>query len=153
MENMEHTRLIWVLALVFGEYIMVLLAVIADLVSGIRKAHQRGEATHSKALRRTVDKISRYYNALFALTVIDGMQIGGITYLRMIEGFDSLPSFPIFTLLGALGIALIEVKSIYEKADEKTRNDYYDAATTLLKFMKSDSCSEFINNTIKTNSK
>ena len=73
--NLDQLGLMPVLMLMLGEYVMVLLAVIADLVSGLRKARMRGEARRSKALRRTVDKLCRYYNALFALSVIDAMQI------------------------------------------------------------------------------
>ena len=39
-----------------------------------------------------------------------------------------IPLFPIITLLGALGIALIEVKSIYEKADAKAKRHASDIA-------------------------
>ena len=82
MENtLEIEKLMSILGLVVGEYVLVLLAVLADLISGVRKAKKRGEATRSKALRRTVDKIARYYNVLFALTVIDAMQIAGVEYL------------------------------------------------------------------------
>jgi hypothetical protein len=44
MSNIETEKLMCVLFLVLGEYVMVLLAVIADLISGVRKARQRGEA-------------------------------------------------------------------------------------------------------------
>ena len=53
--NLDQLGLMPVLMLMLGEYVMVLLAVIADLVSGLRKARMRGEARRSKALRRTVD--------------------------------------------------------------------------------------------------
>ena len=53
--------------LMFLEYLLVLIAVLADLVSGVRKAKQMGLARRSKAFRRTIDKLARYYNALFAL--------------------------------------------------------------------------------------
>ena len=105
--------------LMFLEYLLVLIAVLADLVSGVRKAKKMGVARRSKAFRRTVDKLARYYNALFALSIVDAMQLLAIAYLRAVESLDSLPLFPLFTLLGAIGIALIELKSIFEKAEVK----------------------------------
>lgn len=126
---------IWILILILVQYVLVLFAVIADLIAGVRKAKKRGEARRSAAFRRTVDKIARYYNALFALTVIDLMQIGAVFYLRIAEGFVSLPLFPIFTLIGSIGIALIEVKSIFEKGEEKERNDTLNAFSTLSKLI------------------
>lgn len=140
----ELEKITWVLALILGEYIMVLFAVIADLISGVRKAKARSEARRSKAFRRTVDKIARYYNALFALTVIDIMQIAGIIYLRVIEEFTSLPLLPIFTLIGSLGIALIEVKSIYEKSEEKEQQQYNDVTKLLMKYLNNASIKEFL---------
>ncbi len=136
MENtLEIEKLMSILGLVVGEYVLVLLAVLADLISGVRKAKKRGEATRSKALRRTVDKIARYYNVLFALTVIDAMQIAGVEYLRVEAGFE-LPLVPVFTLLGAIGTALIEIKSIYEKAEEKERQEYDAAMNVLMTYLK-----------------
>ncbi|MEG0011156.1 MAG: hypothetical protein RR706_03210 [Muribaculaceae bacterium] len=145
MEMPELEKMTWVLALVLGEYVMVLFAVIADLISGVRKAKLRGEARQSKALRRTVDKIVRYYNALFALTIIDAMQIAGVLYLRIVEGYISLPTLPIFTLLGSLGVAFIEVKSIYEKAEDKEQRQYDAAINILLKAIKSPYLKDYIN--------
>lgn len=138
MENiaLESSLLLFALILMIGEYILVLLSVTADLFSGLRKARKRGEARRSKALRLTIDKLCRYYNALFALTVIDIMQIAAVEYLRIACCF-SIPLFPLFTLIGSIGIAIIEVKSIFEKAEDKERADAEYAARTLLKCLKS----------------
>ncbi|MGM9760234.1 MAG: hypothetical protein ACI30I_09015 [Parabacteroides sp.] len=107
--------------MIFGLYLLVLCAIFADLVSGIRKAKKRGEARTSYGLKRTVDKLARYYNGLFALTVIDLMQMIGIWYLDGYYGYK-IPLIPIITGIGAVCIGLIEVKSIYEKAEDKVKN-------------------------------
>ncbi len=133
--NLDQLGLMPVLLLMLGEYVMVLFAVIADLVSGLRKAKMRGEARRSKALRRTVDKLCRYYNALFALSVIDVMQLAAVAYMGL-TGVAQLPMLPAFTLLGAICIAIIEVKSIYEKASEKEQAEAEEAARTLLRLIK-----------------
>lgn len=99
-------------------YAGVLIAILADLVSGIRKAKARGEKCTSAGLRRTVDKIGRYYIALFSMTVIDFMLMAALNSLAA-SGTYLLPAFPYLTALGALALSLIEVKSIFESSDEK----------------------------------
>ena len=137
MENtiFNELRVLPVLILMLGEYVMVLFAVVADLVSGLRKAKLRGEARRSKALRRTVDKLCRYYNALFAMSVIDVMQMAAVAY-RSVIGAARLPMLPMFTLFGAICIAIIEVKSIYEKASDKEKSDAEEAAHKLLRLVR-----------------
>lgn len=121
--------------MLFGIYIEVFFMILADLWSGIRKACIRGEIRSSFGYKKTIDKIARYYNALIALTVIDAMQMGGVWYL---DGYYhwSIPIFPAVTLLGALGISLVELKSIYEKADEKVKGDYKDVAALAAEIAK-----------------
>lgn len=137
MENtiFNELRVMPVLMLMLGEYVMVLFAVVADLVSGLRKAKLRGEARRSKALRRTVDKLCRYYNALFAMSVIDVMQMAAVAYMSVV-GAARLPMLPVFTLFGAICIAIIEVKSIYEKASDKEKSDAEEAAHKLLRLVR-----------------
>lgn len=126
MENnfieMEWSRLWWLLSVVVTEYVLVLAAVGADMASGISKSRKRGEATRSRSLRRTVDKLARYYNVLVVLTVVDAMQIAGAWFMRAVEGY-AVPTVPLFTLLGSLGMAGIEVKSIFEKGSDKEHTD------------------------------
>lgn len=133
MKGLEELFVVgWML---FGIYIEVFVMILADLWSGVRKAKVRGEVRSSFMYKKTIDKIARYYNAMIALTVIDCMQMGGMWYL---DGYYSwsVPIFPIVTLLGALGISLVELKSIYEKADEKVKGDYKDVALLVAEIAK-----------------
>lgn len=135
MENTIFTaemteRLLWILAIVVAEYFLVLAAAAADLASGLRKARRRGETTQSRALRRTVDKLARYYNVLIVLTVVDAMQITAAVFLRTVESYD-VPTIPIFTLIGSLGMAFIEVKSIFEKGDDKEKQQLAELVSLL----------------------
>lgn len=118
----NYQQLFVVCVLLSMEYIFVLFTVIADLISGIRKAKQRGKLRSSYGFRRTVDKLARYYIPLFALTIVDTMQmiVVGFGYLNGYHGY-SIPLLPILTLFGAIGIGIIEVKSILEKAEDKVK--------------------------------
>ena len=111
-------QLIVILFITVGILITPLLFIALDFWAGIRKAHLRKEDITSEGWRRTTYKVSKYYNMLVPMLVIDAMQIVGFWYLNNYCGW-TCPLFPWFTLLGALGIAAIEVKSIYEPANAK----------------------------------
>jgi len=115
-------KIIVVLWLLFGVYFLVIVMILADLWSGVRKAKKNEAFISSYGFRRTVEKMARYYNILIALTVIDAMQMGCIWYLEQYYGWK-FPLLPIITILGAIGLCLIEVKSIYEKAEDKKKID------------------------------
>ena len=111
-------QLIIILFIEVGILITPLLFIALDFWAGIRKAKIRGDKITSEGWRRTVGKVSRYYNMLIPLLVIDGMQVVGFWYLNSYCGW-SAPLFPWMTLAGAVGIGCIEIKSIYEPADAK----------------------------------
>ena len=137
------TRITWLAITVCIEYLLVLLAIAGDMVSGIRNARRRGECTRSSALRRTVDKAATYYNLLVVLTVVDAMQIVAALLLRTVEGYD-VPTIPIFTLVGSVGMACIEVKSIFENANKKRQNDVAEILNAIEKLSHSESVKELL---------
>lgn len=51
-------------------YIAILALILADLWAGVRKAKKRGEYRTSDGYKRTIDKIARYYNMTFAMSLI-----------------------------------------------------------------------------------
>jgi hypothetical protein len=108
---------LWIL---FSLYMLVFAAMMADLWSGVRKAKHLGLARTSFGLRRTVDKIARYYNMLIALSIVDLMQGTAVWYLDTYYDCN-IPLFPFVTLLGAIGLVFIEIKSIYENANKNSQ--------------------------------
>lgn len=110
--------------------VVPLLFVGLDLVAGMRKARERGDLITSKGWRRTVQKVGRYYNALFAMLVVDTVQMGVVHYFNAFHGYG-VWRFPFFTLFGVCVVAWIEVKSIYESAEAKERRAALDLAKGL----------------------
>ena len=117
-----YDKIFTVVTMMMIMLITPLFFILFDLWAGCRKAKQRHEKILSDKLQRTVAKIARYYNALLALCVIDVLQIGMFWYLETYYEWH-FPLFPFVTMLGVLGVALIEVKSICEKADDKAKRD------------------------------
>ena len=121
------------LIILFIQYAGVLLAVLADLVSGLRRARREEVRCTSRGLRRTVAKLSSYYLALFCLTVVDVMAVTSIIALDAM-GRDTIPAFPYLTTLGSLSLALIEAKSIVENSPHRT--DIFNALRLLAGMMR-----------------
>lgn len=108
-------------------YALVLFVIFLDLWAGIRKARQRGEFRSSFGLRKTVEKVGKYFNMIFVITVIDGIQMLAITQLNA-QITHQLPVIPFLTFIGAIFVGFIELKSIYEKAGDKEKAKINEAA-------------------------
>lgn len=118
------------IALLFFVVLLLLTPLIfigLDYWAGIRKARKRGDIICSDKMKRTVDKISRYYNAILAMMVVDIIQVTGFVFLYLYNGWSAY-TFPAFTLVAVLFVAAIEIKSIYEPADIKEAREMKDAA-------------------------
>lgn len=111
-------QLIVVLFLVVGLLVVPVLLIALDFWAGIRKAHARGDRIRSDKMQRTIQKLSRYYNAILSMLVLDGVQIAGFVFLHIFNGW-TLYTFPLFTMLAVMFVASIEIKSIWEPADVK----------------------------------
>lgn len=117
---MEHLseQLIALLLIVTGMLFTPLVFIALDFWAGIRKARKRGVRIKSDKMKRTVDKISRYYNAILAMLVVDCIQMSAFIFLHLYYGWTPY-TFPLFTLAAILFVAAVEIKSIYEPADVK----------------------------------
>ena len=145
MNHSSFQSLAMLLVLAFSQYLLVMIAVCCDLFCGAWWALKRGELRRSAAFRRTVDKLARYYNALFALSVIDVMQILSLNYLHFYSIALDLPLMPVFTILGAIAMAIIELKSIFEKADRKYRSELRQAVDIIRKALDRRDIKSFFN--------
>ena len=116
MEHLNLQALADNLSLFAFIYLCVFGAIVMDLWSGVRKARRRHELRMSNGYKRTVDKIARYYNMLLVVSIMDALLI-----VSQAHSFCSLPCLPYLTIIGALFLCFIELKSIFEKAEDKTK--------------------------------
>ena len=119
LQNLTE-QLIVLLFVVVGMLMTPLIFIALDYWAGIRKAKQIGEPIQSNKMKRTADKIARYYNCILAMVVLDVIQITAFIFLHVYNGWDAY-TFPLFTLMAVLFVAAIEIKSIYEPASVKER--------------------------------
>lgn len=110
-------------------YVITILAVFADLWSGIRKAKKAGLYTHSYGLRQTIAKLARYFNILIMCSLIDAIVIV-IEFPTIVN----LPLIPYTTCFFTLILCGIELFSVFEKDDNKGK--YIEAAKVAKEALK-----------------
>lgn len=140
--------LIFCAAVVLLFYVVVLGLIFSDLWAGVRKAKQRNEMRISEAYRRTIAKISQYFNMLFALTLVDVVQLTLIFFLYWFYGIDVV-MFPWFTFLGATYVGFVEVKSIGEPSNVKEKKQQEDFKRLLLELAKNEDMREKVINLLQ----
>lgn len=114
-------------------YIVIIAFIFADLWAGVRKARQRGEYRTSEGYKKTIDKIARYFNMAFAMSLVDVAQIALIYFLYHFYGNDIVMA-PWMTMLATGYVGWVEVHSIWEPANIKERKQQreYRAAVRAL---------------------
>lgn len=117
VEFIKHDyHAIWVkLFIVCGAWGGVLLAMIIDLVFGVKKAKQLGEHRTSEGYRRSIHKFVYYFAMLMFAFIFDALN--PISYYFPFP----LAVMPVVTLLCALALIFTEWKSVREKAEDKLR--------------------------------
>lgn len=116
-------QILFLLVIVLVLYISPIVTSLIDLRFGIKKAKERGEEIDSDHLKKTPAKITNYLLFIFALTVVDVVQMAMVHYLAIFYDCGGIPLFPFFTALSSVGCCAIEVKSIYENNDTKTKRE------------------------------
>lgn len=129
-------------------YVLVLVMIFLDLWSGVRKARQRHKLRSSYGYRETVKKVAQYYNTMFCVTVIDVIQMLAVWQLNQ-QAEYYLPIIPLLTFGYAIFIGLIELKSIYEKAEDKEKVRATEAAALLGKALKDRDTQEIVSAVIE----
>ena len=125
--NQLSEQLIVLLFVTTGMLFTPLIFIALDYWSGIRKARKRNDPIRSDKMKRTVDKVARYYNAILAMVVLDIIQISAFVFLHVYNGWSAY-TFPLFTLIAVLFVAAIEIKSIVEPADAKESREFKEVA-------------------------
>ncbi len=104
---------------------IVFVAMTVDLASGLYKAKIRGEVHSSWGLKRSVQKFILYEGAIMIAGGIDVLVL--TCRVTAIIGCNVLNGIALFTGLIAILLCIVEIWSLREKADEKTRKDIHRA--------------------------
>lgn len=104
---------------------IVFVAMTVDLASGLYKAKIRGEVHSSWGLKRSVQKFILYEGSIMIAGGIDVLVL--TCRVTAIIGCNVLNGIALFTGLIAILLCIVEIWSLREKADEKTRKDIHRA--------------------------
>ena len=117
--------------------LIVLMAMMVDLGAGLYKAHLRGDARRSDALKRTGYKFCLYQGTILIASGIDLLVHFSKLYLWF--GWQMVYNLPLVTIMLGVFWCFVEFLSVKEKADEKTHSDIAKAermAKALLKIVE-----------------
>lgn len=100
---------------------IVFVAMSVDLASGLYKAKLRGEVHSSWGLKRSISKFILYEGAILIAAGMDVLFL--MSKVFVLCGLNFLEGVAIFTCVVAIVLCIVEILSLREKADEKTRKD------------------------------
>lgn len=90
-------------------YACVFLSVLIDLFFGIRHAKRMKITPTSAGYRRTITKLTSYFGLMLMLSIADIVA-------------SVLFTTPYFTVIGAIGIVVVEAKSVFENISNDEKN-------------------------------
>ena len=117
-EDWNHVKALLIVLVVL--YACVFVSVLIDLYFGVKRAKRLNIARTSYGYRRTITKLTSYFGLMLMLSIAD---IAASVVLKM----------PYFTVIGAIGIIMVEAKSVYEnlKQHEKSVEEVQKALLKL----------------------
>lgn len=126
--------------------LIVFFAMGVDLGAGLYKAKLRGEMHSSWGLKRSVSKFILYEGALL---IAGGMDIlfSGCRIMQTV-GLPGLDDVAMITFLLAILLLMVELWSLREKAEEKTKKDINRAGELMASVLSKDKLTEAFNNAL-----
>ena len=98
--------------------ISVVVAMCMDAMFGWRKAKERGEARTSYLFSRSINKFALYEGVMFISAMIDTL-----IHFVWAQFSSTTHCVPLASILVAITLCIVEIWSMREKAEEKTRRN------------------------------
>ena len=131
--------------------LVVFIAMMVDLASGLRKAKIRGELRSSQALKRTFTKFITYEGGMVIALCFDILI--HMSRLPQLFGLEVIAGIPVIMCLVGAFLCVVEFISVREKADQKTRKQMSDAAELLNSLLANDNLKEMFRVALEQQSK
>lgn len=124
--------------LVVVSMLVVIGAMAMDAMFGWRKAKERGEARTSYLFSRSINKFALYEGVLFISAGIDTL----IHFVWAQFNTTSVHCVPLASILVSVTLCIVEIWSMREKADEKTRSNVNHAIKVVAEAMQKEQAVE-----------
>ena len=134
MEMFSGIFSLW--AFVCFEVLVVMIAMSVDIASGFYKAKLRGEVRDSYGMKRTISKFILYVGSICIACGIDSIFFASGFWVLI--HFPALTKVPVISTIMAVFICAVEIRSIWEKADRKQRNELIKTAELLGRLLNKD---------------
>lgn len=123
--------------------IAVVVAIMLDLASGLRKAKLMGEARRSYAYERTTTKLMRNGSLVLIMAMIDVLLYFG--HLWDILGLGVLSNVPVVTFGASVWMCFVQAVSIKEKAEDKAERKTAEALKQLGEVLTTEQLQALLN--------
>ena len=123
--------------------IAVVVAIMLDLASGLRKAKLMGEARRSYAYERTTTKLMRNGSLVLIMAMIDVLLYFG--HLWDILGLNILSNVPVVTFGASVWMCFVQAVSIKEKAEDKAERKTAEALKQLGEVLTTEQLQALLN--------
>lgn len=127
--------------------IIVLIAMVIDLISGLAKAKQRGEIRSSWGLKRTLTKFITYEGGMLIAAGVDILM--HICHILELFHIEVLYRTPIITCLLGIFLLIVEFISVREHADRKIRSDFTHVEELLANVVRKEDIKSIIETIIQ----
>lgn len=144
MTSLNLNSMLSVVAVVM---VIVLMAMVIDLLSGINKARQNGKMRTSWGLKRTVSKFIMYEGSLLIAAGVDVLMHA--SHLYDLLHLDAIRGVPFVTCLVGAFLCVVEFMSVHESADVKTKKEWADTARLIGQVIERDALVDVIKDAIK----
>lgn len=127
--------------------LVVLMAMMVDLASGLYKAKLRGELRTSEGLRRTLMKFITYEGGMLIAVGVDVLL--NLSQLAILFHLEAFSNIPVVTCLVGIFLLVVEMLSVREKADAKTRKNIDEAAKLAIQVAAKEEIASLIQQALK----
>lgn len=130
--------------------VIVFVAMMVDLVAGLYKAHLRGDAHKSEALKRTGFKFCLYEGSMLIAAGVDMLvHLSKLYHWFDFRVGDMVYGLPLITIGMGIFWCVVEFLSVREKADEKIHSQISKAEKLAKQMLSKEELIEVLTEALK----